>query len=136
MLAPNIHASTYQPHVITAAFPLLHTTTAPQLMNEKKFLQDDLDRLWGPQHGPSIRAIAHPSRENVRATPRLRDLSPPPAAVGCGAGACRVLLAVGPEGGWDVRMGVVGTWVMGTNGPRVWGRYALMMNVPHRLTGA
>jgi hypothetical protein len=71
-------------------------------MNEQVFLEDDLERLWGPQHGPTIRAIAHPSRKNPRATPRLRDLRPAPAAVGSGAGACRVLLAVGPEGGWDV----------------------------------
>lgn len=69
----------------------IHTYT-----HNQKFLQDDLDRLWD---GPTIRAIAHPSREDPRATPRLRDLRPP-AAVGGGAG--RVLLAVGPEGGWDV----------------------------------
>jgi hypothetical protein len=68
-----------------------------------------MDRLWPPHTTPTIRAIAHPAR-GAAPMPRLRDLRPLHAGEGGAAGACRVLLAVGPEGGWDVRSNAWGVW--------------------------
>lgn len=69
----------------------------------KYFLEDDLDATFPRDR--YLRALAHPDRPSGRPAPRLSALPPPPGVVPAGAGegegAAKVLLAVGPEGGWD-----------------------------------
>ena len=75
--------------------------------NLKHFLEDDLDELFPVEE--YARVIAHPQRkpiiddngnEQPRAMPkRMRDIDFPDAKES--RSAPRILLAVGPEGGWD-----------------------------------
>jgi len=62
----------------------------------KQFLEDDADALFPP--GESSRAFAHPQRMGQPALPRLRDVAFPH---GSDPKLPKMVLAVGPEGGWE-----------------------------------
>jgi RsmE family RNA methyltransferase len=67
----------------------------------KAFLEDDLDVLLPPEL--SQRVVAHPYPLKGRTTlnsGRVSELPPPSAVHGPGE-LPRILVAVGPEGGWD-----------------------------------
>ncbi|KAG5179563.1 RNA methyltransferase-domain-containing protein [Tribonema minus] len=63
----------------------------------KIFLEDELESLY--PRDTCLRVIAHPTRaDNTTPAPRLSTLPPPEKAT---AHTARVVIAVGPEGGWD-----------------------------------
>lgn len=61
--------------------------------NLSKFLRDELDEIFPVNE--YARAIAHPSRKSDDSIVKLRDVSFPTTA------SRRMLIAVGPEGGWE-----------------------------------
>ena len=63
----------------------------------KRFLEDDLERLFPSSEG-ALRAFAHPQRSDQPDLPRMRDVEFPP---GMNPTNPHVVLAVGPEGGWE-----------------------------------
>lgn len=127
-----------RPH-LTHAYIRMHASRPPTNPHTtQKFLHDDLPCLYPPQSSSTIRAIAHPSRSHSSSNtsppqqqPRLRDLRPPSVVVddtGTAAAAAaalaaadslkpRVLLAVGPESGWEVSAICVYSGVLGSVPP-------------------
>lgn len=74
--------------------------TVLRAKNLKRWCEDELDGLFPPQH--VARVAAHPQRAGQPPQPHLRDVPEPRGGGGDGAGApSRLLVAVGPEGGWD-----------------------------------
>ena len=58
----------------------------------KSFIDNDLDRLF--PRNEYARVVCHPQRSSEAPTKRMREVEFPP-------GMNRILLAVGPEGGWE-----------------------------------
>jgi 16S rRNA (uracil1498-N3)-methyltransferase len=63
----------------------------------KIFLEDDLEQLAPP--ATTLRIVAHPrALDGERESPRVHELHPPMHSV---PEARRLLVAIGPEGGWQ-----------------------------------
>lgn len=75
--------------------------TVLRAKNLKRWCEDDLDALFPRER--VARIVAHPQRAGLPPHARLRDVAEPGGGRGQESGGepSRLLVAVGPEGGWD-----------------------------------